>query len=282
MNVTQALDVATSRLQAAGVAEAALDAELILRHLLGWDRASILSNGDHPLPAGAEARFMALVAERARRRPLQHVTGVQAFWRHEFVVGPAVLIPRPETEILVETGLGLLRGTKSPRIVDVGTGSGCIALSLAAERPDAAVIATDRSIGALAVARVNASRLRLDGRVRFLQADLLEPFRGGVDLVVSNPPYVEEAEWRHLEPEVRDHDPRSALVPEEGVAALYRRLLKGAARVLRPGGSVAVEIGAGQSEGVLAQAREAGLEQPRAIADLQQIPRVIVATRPRD
>jgi release factor glutamine methyltransferase len=281
VNVTTALDFATSQLRANGLAQAPLDAELLLRHVLGWDRASILARGDDSLPTDAEERFLQLVAERARRRPLQHLTGIQAFWRHEFVVGPAVLIPRPETEVLVETGLALLRGTRAPRIVDVGTGSGCIALSLAAERPDAFVIATDRSAPALAIARENASRLRLAGRVRFLRGDLLEAVDGGshFDLVVSNPPYVSDAEWQDLEPEVRDHDPRSALVPDEGVAALYGRLFHGAARVLRPGGAVVVEIGAGQSEGVLAQADAAGFVAPRSVPDLQQIPRVIVATR---
>jgi len=285
VNVTRALDLATSQLRAGGLEHAPLDAELLLRHVLGWDRASILARGDDPLSPAAEERFVQLVAERARRRPLQHLTGIQAFWRHEFAVGPAVLIPRPETEVLVETSLELLRGTKAPRIVDVGTGSGCVALSLAAERPDAVVIATDLSVPALAVARENASRLGLAGRVHFLGGDLLDAFRVGpavsrFDLVVSNPPYVEEAEWHDLEPEVRDHDPRSALVPDEGVAALYGRLLNGAARVLRGGGAVVVEIGTGQSAGVLAQAAAAGFVALRSVPDLQQIPRVIVATRP--
>ena len=237
MTVDQALDLATSRLRAGGVAEAPLDAELLLRHVLGWDRAKVLASGRDGLPAGDEARFLRLVAARARRRPLQHLTGTQAFWRHEFVVGPAVLIPRPETEVLVESALELLKAIHRPCVIDVGTGSGCIALSLAAERPDAIVVATDLSAAALQVARRNASRLDLAGRVRFVRGDLLDAFRAGartpVDLVVSNPPYVEEEEWRGLAPEVRDHDPRGALVPPEGVAALYRRLLEGAAPAAR-------------------------------------------------
>ena len=280
MTVAEALDNATGRLRAAGVAEAALDAETLLRHVLGWDRASVLSRGDDVVPAPVMATFLALVASRAERRPLQHLLGTQAFWRHDFVVGPDVLIPRPETELLVEAGLDALRPLQAPRVIDVGTGSGCIALSLAAERPDAVVVATDLSAPALAIARQNAARLGL-GRVGLVRGDLLDPFRRepGVDLVVSNPPYVPEDEWRDLAPEVRDHDPRTALVPEEGVAALYARLLAGAVRVLRPGGTVAVEIGSAQAEAVLAQAAAAGLIAARPIDDLQRIPRVIVATR---
>jgi release factor glutamine methyltransferase len=284
VTVTEALDSATSTLRDAGIAEAGLDAELLLRHVLGWDRATVLARGDRPLPPGAEGRFVDIVGERARRRPLQHLTGTQAFWRHEFLVGPAVLIPRPETEVLVEAALGLMRGTRAPRVVDVGTGSGCIALSLAAERPDAVVFATDVSGEGLAMARDNALRLGLISRIRFVRGDLLEAFRAGreapFDLVVSNPPYVPEAEWRALAPEVRDHDPRRALVPAEGVPALYARLLAGAARVLRPGGAVALEVGAGQSDAVAAQATAAGFVSARALRDLQHIPRVIVATRP--
>src|SRR5688572_27013396 len=282
VTVTEALDAATSTLRAAGIADAGLDAELLLRHVLGWDRATVLERGGQSLPPGAQPRYTALVTARAGRRPLQHLTGTQAFWRHEFLVGPEVLIPRPETELLVEQGLETLRGAQSPRVVDVGTGSGCIALSLAAERPDAIVVATDLSAAALAVARQNAARLGLIRRVGFVRGDLLDPFRdgeGGIDLVVSNPPYIDESEWRGLAPEVRDHDPRTALVPEEGVAELYARLLAGAARVLRAGGTVTLEIGAGQAQAVLEQAAAAGFHSARAVNDLQQIPRVIVATR---
>jgi release factor glutamine methyltransferase len=285
VTVTHALDLAISRLGAGGVSHPPLDAELLLRHVLGWDRASILTRGGDELSPGDEARFFDLVAARARRRPLQHLTGTQAFWRHEFAVGPAVLIPRPETEVLVEASLGLLEATTAPRAIDVGTGSGCIALSLAAARPDATLVATDLSAAALAVARENASRLDLAGRVRFVRGDLLDAFRSDpgappFDLVVSNPPYVHDNEWPDLAPEVRDHDPRSALVPEEGVPALYGRLLAGAARVLRRGGAVALEVGAGQAKGVAAQAAAAGFEPARSVADLQGIPRILVARRP--
>jgi release factor glutamine methyltransferase len=285
VTVNQALDLAVSRLRAGGVGHPPLDAAILLRHVLGWDRAAILTRGRDRLSPGDAARFLSLVTARAGRRPLQHLTGTQAFWRHEFLVGPAVLIPRPETEVLVEASLGLIETMTAPRVIDVGTGSGCIALSLAAERPDANVVATDVSADALAIARENASRLDVAGRVRFVCGDLLDAFRSRsgappFDLVLSNPPYVHDSEWRDLAPEVRDHDPRSALVPPDGVEALYGRLLAGAARVLRPGGTVAVEVGAGQFAAVLAQATAAGFHDARALRDLQQIPRVIVATSP--
>ena len=212
MTVSQSLRQAEHRLRDAGVPKPALDAELLLRHVLGWDRAAVIARGADTVPAADAKRFFALVEERAARRPLQHVTGTQAFWRHEFLVTPDVLVPRPETEVLVEAALELIRGLEAPVVVDVGTGSGCIALSIAAERPDAAVHAVDISAAALAVARENAHRLG-QIRVELHEGDLLEPLpaelRGRVDLIVSNPPYLTEAEYRAVPLEVRA-DPRAA------------------------------------------------------------------------
>ena len=185
---------AAATLAAAGVPAPEWDAERLLRHVLGWDRAALVANPDRVVPEPEAERFRALVRRRASREPLQYILGTQAFWKHEFLVTPAVLIPRPETELLVETSLELLKDVERPLIVDVGTGSGCIALSLAAERPDAEVHAIDISAPALAVARENARRLGLEGRVAFHHGDLLEPvahLAGRIDLVVSNPPYVD-------------------------------------------------------------------------------------------
>ena len=153
MTVTQALLEATARLTNAGVPTPEQDAELLLRHVLGWDRARVISDGETALRDELEAQFRTLVDERAGRRPLQHITGRQWFWKHEFLVTPDVLIPRPETELIVEAALDLLRAVRSPLVVDVGTGSGCIALSLAAELPEARVLGTDISPEALGVAR---------------------------------------------------------------------------------------------------------------------------------
>ncbi len=282
MTVDDVLAKAAARLSAAGIETAALDAELLLRHVLSWDRATVVVRGREALPADALARLEALVAERERRRPLQHLTGIQAFWRHEFRVTPDVLVPRPETEILVHVALEAIRGRVRPVVVDVGTGSGCIAVSIAAERPDARVHAVDLSTAALAVARENADRIVGPDRVMFHEGDLLAPVHhlaGGVDLVVSNPPYVSADELAGLAPEVRDQDPRLALVPPEGVPALFARLFAAAADVIRPGGAVAVELGAGQETMVRATAEAAGLRMGRLASDLQDIPRVLLAVR---
>jgi release factor glutamine methyltransferase len=276
----EALTRATKRLAAADVPAPALDAELLLRHVTGWDRAALLAEPGAELPEAAAARFLALVEERARRRPLQHLTGHQAFWRHDFLVTRAVLIPRPETEVLVEAALELLPGTGGPVVVDVGTGCGCIALSLADERPDAEIHATDISRAALDVAEDNARRLGCAPRVRFHLGDLLDPvadLAGRVDMVVCNPPYVSAADAAALAPEVRDHEPPLALFPPGDAYTVYRRLVPQAARTLRRGGCLLLEIGQGMSDGVVGVCSGAGFRVERVLPDLQSIPRVVVA-----
>ena len=283
MTIAQAVRAAERRLRTAGVPDPALDAELLLRHVLGGDRAAVLARGGEPLPGADEKRFFALVDQRAGRRPLQHLTGTQAFWRHEFVVTPAVLIPRPETEVLVEPALEKIRGRNAPVIVDVGTGSGCVALSLAAERPDAVVHAIDTSGAALAVAGENRRRLGLQARVELHQGDLLEPaapLAGRVDLVVSNPPYVDAGDLPALSPEVRDHEPRPALLAPDGPYGIYERLGAQSCRVLRPGGHLLAEVGRGMAEEVAQRFRAAGLVETGARPDLAGIPRVVTARRP--
>lgn len=218
--------------------------------------------------------------ERARRRPLQHLTGTQSFWRHELRVTPDVLIPRPETELLVEAAIGVLSHATRPLTVDVGTGSGCIALSLAAELPEACIHATDISRAALAVAEENADRLGLAGRVRFHAGDLLEPLirlAGRFLLVVSNPPYVDPSEAASLAPEVRDHEPHIALFAPEQRYSVYRRLAPQARRMLVPRGWLLLEIGQGMSDEVSRICTQEGFEVERVIPDLQAIPRVVVA-----
>ena len=279
MRAGAAVRAAAGRLLAAGVTTPEQDAELLLRHLLGWDRATLLTRGDVDIAPGDLERYDRLVSERARRRPLQHLVGTQAFWRHEFLVTPDALIPRPETETLVEAALEALRGTQGPRVVDVGTGSGCIALSLAAELKDATVHATDVSPAALAVARDNARRLGLVDRVSFHEGDLLAPVAGlgPFDLVASNPPYVGPDELGGLAPEVRDHEPRLALVPPGDALAIYRRLVPEARALLKPGGLLLLEIGAGLERGVVELCERDGFTIDRVIPDLQAIPRTVVA-----
>lgn len=209
---------------------------------------------------------------------MQHLLGTQAFWRHEFRVTPDVLIPRPETELLVEAALGRLRSHEHPVVVDVGTGSGCIALSLAAELNAAEIHATDVSAAALGVARDNAARLGLSARVHFHQGDLLAPVAGlRFDLIASNPPYVDPALAPTLAPEVRDHEPALALFPPADAYAIYRRLIPAAQALLKPSGYLLLEVGQGMADEVARLARGADFTVDEILPDLQSIPRALVA-----
>ena len=281
MTAAALLADAAATLAAAGVEAPEWDAERLLRHVLGWDRAALFANPDRAVPEPEAERFRALLARRAAREPLQYILGTQAFWKHEFLVTPAVLIPRPETELLVETSLELLKGVEAPIVVDVGTGSGCVALSLALERPDAVVHATDISGQALDVARENARRFDLEGRVAFHQGQLLEP-RSGLEghLVVSNPPYVDPAEREALAPEVRDHEPERALFPPGDALSVYRRLVPASARLLRAGGALAVEISPSIPRDVARIFAAAGFVDATVRADLASLPRVVFGRLP--
>jgi release factor glutamine methyltransferase len=283
MTVAELLAEAARELRDKGVPAPEWDAERLLRHVLGWDRATVVASPGACVGPDPERAFRGLVSERARRVPLQHLTGSQAFWKHEFKVTRDVLVPRPETELLVETALELLRGTERPVIVDVGTGSGCIALSLAGERPDAEVHASDISRPALDVARENARRLGLEPRVVFHLGELLEPLsglEGRVDLVVSNPPYVDPAERDTLAPEVRDHEPGLALFPPGDALSTYRRLVPAAFEWLRPGGFLVVEIAPSLAVPVPALLAGAGLEDTQVVSDLAGRARLVRGRRP--
>jgi release factor glutamine methyltransferase len=283
MTAAALLAEAAATLAAAGVESPEWDAERLLRHVLGWDRASLLASPDRVVAEPEAGRLRALLRRRAAREPLQYILGTAAFWKHEFLVTPAVLIPRPETERLVETALELVKGVAEPVIVDVGTGSGCIALSIAAERVDAEVHATDVSGPALDVARENARRLGLEGRVAFHEGHLLEPLaglEGRVHLVVSNPPYVDPAEREGLLPEVRDHEPERALFPPGDVLSVYRRLVPASARALRAGGALAVEIAPALAGDVARLFTEAGFTGATVCPDLASLPRVVFGRLP--
>jgi release factor glutamine methyltransferase len=235
-----------------------LDAELLLAHALGWPRARLLAERAHaPSPAQAAA-FAAMLARRAALEPVAYIVGQKEFFGLDFYVDPRVLVPRPETELLVELALAaasrLPPHASRPLIADIGTGSGAIAVALAAHLPEATVYATDLSAGALAVAARNVERHGLTGRVTLLHGDLLAPLPGPVDLIVSNPPYTVLAE---VEPNVLAHEPHLALEGGPDGAALYRRLLAMAPEYLRPGGAVLLEIGAWQGELVAGLLRQA-------------------------
>jgi len=284
MTVAQLLAQAARELRDAGVESPDWDAERLIRHVLGWDRAALVALPEAEVAPDREAELRRLVRERARRVPLQHLTGTQAFWKQELRVTPDVLIPRPETELLVEAALELLRAAARPVIADVGTGSGCIALALAAEREDAELHATDLSEAALAVARDNERRLGLEGRVAWQLGDLLEPvaaaIRGRGDLVVSNPPYVDQAERDSLAPEVRDHEPRLALFPPGDALSVYRRLVPAAAEVLKPGGALVVEIAPALDRAVAGLLDAAEFEGIEVRPDLAARPRAVLGRRP--
>jgi release factor glutamine methyltransferase len=283
MTAAELLAEGAALLHRAGVPTPEWDTERLLRHVTGWERPALVASPASPVAEAHERAFRGLLAERARRVPLQHLVGVQAFWKHEFTVTPDVLVPRPETELLVETSLALLGAAPRPLIVDLGTGSGCIALSLAAEIAGAEVHATDISQGALAVARQNARRLGLDSRVLFHAADLLatlEHLRGRVDLVVSNPPYVDPSERDALAPEVRDHEPAVALFAPGDALGVYRRLAPAAFEWLGPGGFVVLEIAPGLASSVSELVTAAGFEDVQSADDLAGRARLVRGRRP--
>jgi release factor glutamine methyltransferase len=269
--VRDALDSAVVALQAAGVDTPRLDAEVLLAHVLGVDRARLVIDSDRAVEGGAVRAFQDAVRRRAMgREPVAYITGVRGFRRLDLHVDGRVLIPRPETETLVEAALDLPRGA---RVVDVGTGSGAIALALKDERPDLQVVATDASADALAVARANAARLGLD--VTSTQGDLLAGVEGGVDAVVSNPPYVEHG--TALMPEIARHEPAAALYAGADGLAVIRRV---AAQAGASAASfVALEVGLGQAAEVATVLRAAGFAETEAHRDLAGVERVVVGRR---
>lgn len=272
------LAAAADALARAGVDSPRRTAEWIVEEVTGADRAALYR--DAPVDASAVARVHELTARRAAGEPVQYVLGHADFYGLRLAVSPAVLIPRPETEELVERALASVAGVEAPVVLDVGTGSGAIALALKHARPDAVVVAVDVSPEALAVARANADALGLD--VAFVAADALQPsFADGVppafDLVVSNPPYVPAAERASLQREVRDHEPPVALfVPDADPLRPYRVLAGHATHLLVPGGVLAVETHADHGAGVAALFREAGLAEVALHRDLAGRDRVVV------
>lgn len=259
---------------------ARLDAEALLRHLLGCDRAFLLTHGQDVLGAESAVRYDVLLGRRLAGEPIQYITAEVEFYGLPFRVTRDVLIPRPETEHLVERAIELAAGLAQPRIVDVGTGSGAIAVALAAGLPHAAIPAIDVSAAALGVARGNAERNGVAGRIRFLEGDLLGPVATEkFDLVVSNPPYVPESDRGSLAVEVREYEPALALFGGEDGLDAYRRLIPAAHTVLVPGGWIALEIGYEQDAAIRELLAKAGFERTGFTADLQGIPRVVHARR---
>jgi release factor glutamine methyltransferase len=280
MSAARFLERGADELGRAGITEARLEAELLLRHALGCTRESLLTRLQEPVPAEATGHFFQLVERRRGRVPVQYIIGTQDFYGLSFHVTPAVLIPRPETEGVVEQTALAFENARAPRIADIGCGSGCIAVALAHILRDAELVAIDRSKAALAIARENALRHGVVARVEFLESDLLEAVADSdLDAVVSNPPYIPDEELAGLEPEVTEHEPRDALSGGADGLDVIRRLLPQVHQALKPGGLLVLEIGHGQSQAVETLLREAALEHERTVPDLAGIPRIVIARK---
>lgn len=258
-----------ARLAAAGIASAALDATLLLCDATGQRRETVMAYPERTVTAAAEEAFRMMIDRRAAREPVSRILGRREFWGLEFTVTDAVLDPRPDTETLVRAALDWLDGKGAARIVDLGTGSGCILLALLSERRDDRGLGVDASRQALAVARSNAGALGLSGRATFVAGDWsLGLPSASADLVVANPPYIAHDDIARLEPEVRDHDPAGALDGGEDGLDAYRRIAADLARVLAPGGAAVLEIGVGQEDDVTALLEAAGARNIQRFNDL--------------
>jgi release factor glutamine methyltransferase len=256
------------------------DAETLLLHVLGENRAWLFAHSDDELSVDKAAHYTSLIERRLNGEPIQYLTGEQEFYGLPFHVTPAVLIPRPETEHLVEKALELAAAFERMRILDVGAGSGAIAISLACSLPEARITAVDISAAALAVARKNAERNDVAGRIDFKKSDLLAAVASEqFQIVVSNPPYVATGDRHSLSVEVRDHEPALALFAGEDGLDVYRRLIPAAFAVLTAGGFLLMEIGHGQSEAITGLLKQAGFERIEFVPDLQGIARVACAQR---
>jgi release factor glutamine methyltransferase len=284
-----ALAQGIARLEAQRVPSAALAAELLLLHVLRRDRTWLYAHPEDILSATQLADYSVLIERRAEGVPVQYLTGRQEFWGLEFEVNPSVLIPRPETEHVIEVALERLGERRGAAlcVADVGTGSGCLAVALARELPLARIVATDISPEALEVARRNAERHGVGGRIEMLRMDLLQSYLSAgdgpgalFDLIVSNPPYIGRAEGQALPREVAEHEPHQALFAGEYGLNVYPQLIAQAAKLLRPGGSFVVELGYGLAERVGALiAERAGWTDVSISNDLAGIPRVLAAER---
>jgi release factor glutamine methyltransferase len=277
-HVTQAV----AELEAAGLEheQARQDAGVIARFVLGWDLEHWLGHQRDDEPDGFVERFRALIARRATREPVQYITGEREFYWRNFAVTSAVLIPRPETEMVVEAALIASGAYRFPRIIDVGTGSGCIAITLAAELHAAHVIATDISADALVVAAANAARHGVADRVTLVRGAFFADVTDSVDIIVSNPPYVPERDRTRMAPEVAGHEPKEALFSGADGLDCIRALVALAPERLAPGGTLIFEFGFGQAPKIKQLiACQPQLRLVELKSDLQDIPRIAIATK---
>jgi release factor glutamine methyltransferase len=283
VKLRDALGLARDKLVSVGIPsdEAAIDVELFARTILGWDRARILTEHNQMTPAGLEPKFSAWVDRRSTREPSAYITGVREFYGLDFEVTPAVLIPRPETEIIIEAALPLIVRKLDARVADIGTGCGNIAVTLAHEARKATLVATDVSADALIVAKHNASRHGVFSRIEFVNTPYLDGVEGEFDLIAANPPYVRETDKPGLSPTVL-HEPHVALFGGVNGMRDIEGVLEAAVGKLRLGGWLIMEFGFGQEDEVRDRvARHDDLRFDRVVADLQGLPRTAVITRDR-
>ena len=273
MTIRDTLRQTTQRLEQHGVSSPRLNAEVLLCHCLSIDKTYLYTHDERELTGAEMQRLEDAVYERISGVPVQYIVGRQEFFGRYFVVNPTVLIPRPETELLVEKVIAV-KPADGARIIDVGTGSGCIGVTIALELPNSRVTLTDVSFEALLTARINASSLGASVDVACM--DLLEAASGTFDLIVSNPPYVSRAETSRLQREVREHEPHVALFAADDGLAAYRQLIPSSQRLLRPGGYLFMEIGFALEERVLNLFDGRWARLP-TVTDLQGIPRVVCA-----
>ncbi len=286
MTVATALAHAISALSSAEIDTPRLDAQLLLVWTLKCRREDLAREPERALTGREQIIYAKAVALRTERRPLPYITGEAWFYGRPFKINRAVLIPRPETEMLIELARWICESVPAPTLADIGTGSGCLAVTLACEMPAAQVWATDLSADALKLARKNVVRYDLEARVTLRHGDLLAPLPPDLqcDVIVSNPPYIAETEIRSLQPEVRDYEPLLALCGDKGAsgpdgAALHRRLLGEARAHLKPGGWLLLEVGQGQAETVSEAARMAGYAAVSVRQDMAGIGRVVIGKR---
>jgi release factor glutamine methyltransferase len=279
LSIAEALFEATQILRTAGVPESRREAGSLLAHVIQKDRTFLISHAEEKLEPHTVHEFRDVVERRAAGEPLQYITGYQDFYGRSFRVTPDVLIPRPETELLVEAALGLMHGS---RFCDVGTGSGCIAVTLLCERPDSRAVGLDLSPAALAVARENAGAQRVDQRIEFLVSDCFDALPENTrpfDLIVSNPPYVAADVVAGLQREVKDHEPMVALTPGPDGLSIIRRLITEAPQFLQKDGHLLLEIGFDQGETVRELVEGSKFKLLETRPDLQGIPRIVILRR---
>jgi len=275
---------AIGELKKAGIQSPAISADLLLGLVLGFDRIGILSHPEHQVQEELWGRFKALVSRHTKGEPLHYLTGEREFYGLAFRVTPAVLIPRPETEVLVEKAIEIMKSLALPRtlFVDVGTGSGCIAVSIASQIPSSMGWATDISAAALNIARENAVRHRVADRIQFIRTDLLDCFTPvpHFDFILSNPPYVPLEECDNLPSGVKDYEPHTALFGGQSGMEFYQRLVPEASSRLKPGGYLLIESGVGQAMEIGKLIKQKGLSLRMTLKDLQGIPRCLIGEKP--